>query len=88
MATNPTSGESTGLEVPQEILDAARMTAAEARLELAVSLYAQRRLSIGKARELAGKSLWEFRQLLASRGIPAHVDEGDLAEDIATLSAK
>jgi predicted HTH domain antitoxin len=52
---------------------------------MAVYLYSQGRLSIGKARELAGLTLWEFRQLLASRRISAHYDAEDLDEDIATL---
>jgi len=52
---------------------------------MAVYLYAQERLSIGKARELADMSLWEFRQLLASRRIPPHYDVEELDEDIATL---
>ena len=52
---------------------------------MAVYLYAQRRLAIGKARELAGMSLWEFRQVLASRHIPPHYDEANLREDLATL---
>ena len=42
------------LEIPQEILDSARLTVDEAKLELALTLYAQGRLSAGKARELAG----------------------------------
>jgi predicted HTH domain antitoxin len=53
---------------------------------LALWLYAQGRLSVGKARELAGISLWEFRQVLASRRITVHYDQEDLQEDIATLS--
>ncbi len=73
------------LEVSQEILDSARLTVAELKVELAVHLYAQRRLSVGKARELADMSLWEFRQLLASRRISPHYDETDLQEDINTL---
>jgi predicted HTH domain antitoxin len=52
---------------------------------MAVYLYVQERLSIGKARELAGMSLWEFRQLLTSRRISPHYDETDLDEDVATL---
>jgi predicted HTH domain antitoxin len=52
---------------------------------LAVRLYAQGRLSASKARELAGMTLWEFRQLLASRRIAPHYDEADLDEDVATL---
>jgi len=73
------------LEVPQDVLESARMSAADLKTELALALYAQQRLSIGKARELAGMSLWEFRQLLASRRIVPHFDESDLAEDVKTL---
>ena len=73
------------LEVPQDVLDSARMTPAELKVEMALHLYAQGRLSIGKARELAGMALWEFRQLLASRRIPPHYDATDLDEDVATL---
>ncbi|MFH1699276.1 MAG: UPF0175 family protein [Candidatus Zixiibacteriota bacterium] len=73
------------LEIPQDILDSARLTVEDIKVELAVSLYAQKRLSIGKARELAGMSLWEFRQLLASRRIAPHYDADDLKEDITVL---
>ena len=73
------------LEVSQEILDSARLSPSELKVEMAVHLYTQGRLSVGKARELAGLTLWEFRQLLASRRIPPHYDEADLDEDIATL---
>ena len=73
------------LHVPQDILDSSRLTLSELKVEIAVYLYTQRRLSIGKARELAGVSLWEFRQLLASRRISPHYDEVDLDEDMTTL---
>lgn len=75
------------LEVPQDVLDSARLTLPELRVELGLYLYAQGRLSVGKARELAGKSLWEFRQLMASRGIPVHLDVQDVDEEIETLRA-
>jgi len=73
------------IEVSQDILDSARLTVAELKAEMAVHLYAQGRLSIGKARELDGIPLWEFRQLLASRRIPPHYDGVDLEDDAATL---
>jgi predicted HTH domain antitoxin len=73
------------LEVSQEILDSARLTPSELKVEMAVHLYAEGRLAIGKARELAGMSLWEFRQLLASRRIVPHYNEADLEEDVTTL---
>ena len=75
------------VEIAEDILDSARLSIDDIKTELAVSLYAQKRLSIGKARELAGMSLWNFRQLLAARRIEAHYYEYDLAEDVAALHA-
>ncbi len=73
------------LEISQDILDSARLTINDLKTEIAVSLYAQGRLSVGKARELADMSLWEFRQLLAFRRIPPHYDVSELEQDMATL---
>lgn len=73
------------IDIPQDILDSARMTVPELKQELAVQLYAQGRLSIGKARELADMSLWQFRHLLAARQIPVHYDVADLEDEVATL---
>ena len=53
------------LDIPQDLLDSARVSLADIKLELALTLYAQGRLSIGKAREFAGLSVIEFRQRLA-----------------------
>lgn len=73
------------LEIPNDVLDSARMTLDELQTELAIHLYEQGRLSVGKAHELAGLSLWEFRQILGSRKIPPHFDDGDLSQDLETL---
>jgi predicted HTH domain antitoxin len=73
------------LKIPQDILDTARLTVDELKKEMAVFLYAQGRISLGKARELAEMSLWEFRQLLAFRRVSPHYDVADLEEDVATL---
>lgn len=73
------------LEISQDILDSARLTLNDLKVEIAVSLYAQNRLSVGKARELAGMSLWEFRQLLGLRRISPHYDLDDLEQDLTTL---
>ena len=74
------------IEIPTDVLESSRLSVQEIKQELALALYAQRRLSVGKARELAGMSLWEFRQLLGARHIPPHYDESDLAEDLAALN--
>ena len=73
------------IEIPQEVLHAARMTPEEMKRELAVLLFQQGKLSFGKARELAGMMVWTFQQLLGSRGIAVHYDVADYAEDRATL---
>lgn len=74
-----------GVLIPQNVLDAAQMNPQELQRELALTLYAQQRLSLGQARELAGLSLWEFRQWLGLRRIAAHYDSADLQDDLDTL---
>lgn len=73
------------IEIPQDILTSARLTMDELKQEMAVFLYQQGRLSVGKAHELADMSLWQFRQLLASRLIPVHLDEQDVLDEYHTL---
>ncbi len=41
--------------------------------------------SFGKARELAGMTVWDFQLLLGSRKIPIHYDIQDYEDDVATL---
>ncbi len=74
------------IEIPREVLHAARMTTADIQRELAVHLFAEGKLSFGKAREVAAMGLWEFQQLLASRRIPIHYDIEEYEEDLATLT--
>lgn len=76
---------SLSIEIPRELLHAARMTADELKCELAISLFQQGRLSFGKARELAGFGVATFQQLLGSRGICVHYDVDDYRADMATL---
>ena len=73
------------IQFPRRLVDAAKVTGDELKIELAVHLYKERRLSIGHAREMAGLSLWEFRQILASRQISPHYDVDDLEDDISAL---
>jgi predicted HTH domain antitoxin len=75
------------LQLPRRVLESARVNVAELKIELAVHLYQQKRLAIGQARELADMTLWEFRQLLASRRISPHYEVADLDEDMQTWQA-
>ena len=78
------------LEVPNEVTQALRVPPPEAEarllLELAVGLYTQRLLPLGKAAHLAGLNRWEFDDALARRGIPTHYTDEDLAHDAAYAS--
>jgi predicted HTH domain antitoxin len=78
------------LEIPDEVSQAMHLPPPEAearlRLELAISLYAQQILSLGKAAELAGVSRWELNATLAKRGVAMHYGPEDLAEDVAYVS--
>lgn len=63
------------------------LTEDELRLELAAALYAARKISFGKARKIAGINWFEFRALLAEKGIPAHYDVEQFEEDLQTLES-
>ena len=71
--------------IPDEILEAARMSDAELRQELAVLLFQQDRLTLAQASRLAAMDLLRFQHLLASRGISVHYDLDDFEQDLATL---
>ena len=73
------------IEIPREIIHSTRMTPEELKRELAIHLFQQGKLSFGKAREMAGMTVWAFQQLLGSREIPVHYGPGDYAEDLTTL---
>jgi predicted HTH domain antitoxin len=55
------------------------------RRELAVRLYQKGLLSLGKARELAGMSKWEFHWFLGEEGIVRRYDVEELEEDLRIL---
>ena len=73
------------LEIPEEILHITKMTPDELRVELALHLFEMGKLSFGKARELAGMTVWEFQDLLGKRGIPVHYDLEEYEQDLQTL---
>jgi len=75
------------LEIPAEVSEALRLPPPEAArrllLELAVALYAQQILGLGKAAQLAGMTRLELNGVLAKRQVPMHYGEAELTEDLA-----
>ena len=74
------------LTIPDEVLTQTRISSAELRIELATYLYEKQRLSIGKARKIAGLNLIAFQKELAKRNIYLHLSIKDLETDLKNLS--
>ena len=85
-ATVMTMSKSLTLEIPGDVADALRVPDLEKvqrlRLELAVSLYSQGILGLGKAAQLADLPRWEMNRVLAQRNVPMHYGPEELAEDL------
>jgi predicted HTH domain antitoxin len=73
------------LVIPGELLQASHLTASELKREIAVMLFAQDRLSLGQASEVAEMSQKQFLGLLSSRQIPVHYGDAELERDLATI---
>lgn len=73
------------LVISDEILSKAQLSANELLVDLACYLYEKKRLSMGKAKELAGLNQLEFQQALAARNIDIHYTEEDLDKDLENL---
>ena len=75
-----------GLLIPDEVLQASRLSERELKVEIAVMLFEKEKLTLGQASRLAAMDHLEFQHLLASRRIPVHYDVDDFEQDLATLS--
>ena len=75
------------LTIPDDIQSSLDMNEQELLLELAVALYAAKKISFGKARHLAGLDWYRFREILAARKIPAHYDIEQFEEDLTNLDS-
>ena len=71
--------------IPDDVLVSARMSEAQLKLEIAIMLFQQDRISIGRARRLAGINLLEFQREISERGICIHYDVEEFEEDVKTL---
>jgi predicted HTH domain antitoxin len=54
----------------------------EMKLRYALQLYQEGKISVGKAKELSGITLWEFLEALKSRKIGFRTDESDLERQL------
>lgn len=73
------------LEVPAELLESARMSLGDLRLEVAVLLFETGKVSLGKAAEFAGMHLGEFLTQLSARGLGIHAGAEEAERDASTI---
>ena len=74
------------MEFPADVLESARMSVPDLKLELAISLFSLGRLSMGKAAELAALSVGEFQLSMGTRKLGSHYGSQEALEDARTLS--
>ena len=71
--------------VPDDVMKAAGVSEAEARLALALELFRQERLTLGQAARVAGLPQVEMLTELGRHGIPIHYGVDELKEDLRTI---
>lgn len=69
------------IDLPDEI----QVSESDLRIELAIALFQQERITLGTASQIAGMHQMEFQQLIGSRGICIHYDVEEFEEDIQSL---
>jgi predicted HTH domain antitoxin len=73
------------IDLPDDIIQSAQLTQAELLREIAVLLFEQQRITLGRASLICGLDQIEFQKLLASRGISIHYDVEDYEADIESI---
>jgi predicted HTH domain antitoxin len=69
------------VELPGELLQAARISAGEVSKLLALELFREDAVSLGRAAELCGVPLAEFIDFAAERAVPLHYSLEDFDQD-------
>jgi predicted HTH domain antitoxin len=73
------------INIPDEILRSAQVTEDDLKLEIALLLYKQNKISSGKVRAWLGLTVLEFQHELAKRGLSINYDVSDLEQDLENL---
>lgn len=74
------------ITIPDETLGDLRLTSEQTRLEIAVGLFADRRVTLARAAKIAGVPFLTFQRELAKRRIPLHYEVEDFEADVRTLA--
>ncbi|MGB3236720.1 MAG: UPF0175 family protein [Geitlerinemataceae cyanobacterium] len=73
------------IEIPDNIAQQTPLGEADWLREIAIALFQQELITLGRASRIAQMNQIEFQQLLASRGICVHYEIEDLEADLQSL---
>jgi predicted HTH domain antitoxin len=76
-----------GVVISPDIIQASGLSEQDFMLEIAISLYDRKVLSLGKAAEIANLHRMIFQKELAKRKIPIHFTIEEVEKDLKTLEA-
>lgn len=72
------------IAIADELLQGVELTPEQARLEFAVGLFSDEKVTLGRAAAIAGLNQTEFMRELGRRKIPPHYDVADFEADMQT----
>ena len=75
------------VELPDAALEGTGMTPGLAKLEVAVALYRDRKVSMGQASRIASVPRVQFQHELGKRGVTVDYDVADLHADLENLKS-
>ena len=73
------------LFIPDEFLEMAHISEAALKLEIAILLFQQEKITLGTASQFTGMNQLELQRILGSRKIPIHYGVEDFQQDLRTL---
>lgn len=74
--------------ITDEMLKELHFTESEFKLEIALYLFQQKKISLGKASQFVQLTRLQFQKMLSLRQIPVHYDVEDFREDIELVHSK
>ena len=75
------------LVIPDEFLQTARISEADLKLEIAILLFQQEKITLGTASQFAQMNQLEFQRILGSKRIPNHYGVEEFRQDLKILKA-
>lgn len=73
------------LVIPDEFLQTAQISATDLKLEIAILLFQQEKITLGTASQFAEMNQLQFQRILGNRKIPIHYGIEELRQDLTTL---